>query len=123
MSTTEILRKFYEHGNDFFILIRENGIILVEGPEEHAREGPRETLLRLFLNVDDATRYRDRSNYRDETRVMKITLVGLWNLLSRIDALSMSQFDAPIRIEVAYMPDGKDVQCVDTLHSIYELPS
>lgn len=124
MTTDDALRRFYEHGNNFYLLVRDNGVIVVEGPDEHDSDGPPETLLRLFMNVEDATRYRDRdrSSKRLETEIMKITLVGLWGILPKLDSLSMSNFNAPIRIEVACMPHGEDVTYVDTLHSIYELP-
>lgn len=121
----EILRKFYQqgcYGNGFYILVRSAGILVVEGPEEVKREGPPETLLRLFMSTADAIRYRERSSHRDDTRVMAITLPGLWALLPRIDSLSQKQFNAPLRVEVAYVPDDR-VITVDTLHSIYELPS
>jgi hypothetical protein len=115
------LRRLYNFKEPFYLLIQETAIFIVEGPDASGRVPP-EAVLTLFMSPQDAAMFRDVRGLSPSLEVRKITLVGLWNLLDRIDELSQKMYNAPIRIEVAAF-DGRRFFTVDTLHSIYELAS
>lgn len=122
MSHTELLKSFFAYQGEYFMIVQSNGIIVVEcDKEDDERLAHPEAILRLFMTARDAAMYKDRSDNAD-TRVGKVSLIGLWSLLERIDKLSMKQFKRPVRVEVAAM-NGTSLVTVDVLHSIYELCS
>lgn len=114
------LRRLYEHTGEFFMIIRPNGIIVVEDPDDG---NGKEAVLRLFMTPHEAIAYKDQEGFHPEvTSVRRTTLTGLWSLLPRIDNLTKAQFQAPVRVDVSvFSEDG--VFTIDTLHSSYSLPS
>lgn len=113
----EWLKRLYSHRGDFYALVGPGAIIMLD-----ARGGSKETVLRLFLSPHEAERYRDAAELHD-ARVTKMTLVGLWSLLPRIDSLSIRQHRRPVRIEVSTFDSAGAVRAVDVFHSTYELLS
>jgi len=112
------LRRLYEHTGEFFMVVRPNGIIVVEDPD-----GGREAVLRLFMTPHEAIAYKEQQGiYPEVTSVRRTTLVGLWTLLPRIDSLTKAQFRAPVRVDISVFSEDR-VFTVDTLHSSYSLPS
>jgi hypothetical protein len=122
MTSQSLLENFYSNAGEFFIIIRSDGIIVVEDPRSIDRPGPPEALLRLFPRARDAVRFLKETGDDTDTRVMKTTLVGLWTILGNIDSLSRKWFNAPVRVEVAAFSDAGEVITVDTLRSYYSLP-
>jgi len=119
-----LLNKLYSYAAPFYLLIRPNGIIVVESPkdQEEPRDPP-ETVLRLFMSVSDADTYRSRSQFSGDARVQKTTLVGLWALLEKLNEISESQFKCPVAVEVSAVNARGEVVTVDVLHSRNMLPA
>jgi hypothetical protein len=120
------LKKLYHHQGDYFMLVKPGAIILCDPPADLDRvygiKKAKESVVRVFLSVQDAEAFRDR-NGNDDARITRTTLVGLFNLIPRIDSLSKRQYKAPVRIEVTVMDSEGCPRSIDTLHSTYELLS
>ncbi len=120
------LRTLYEHRGDYYVLVLPGAIFLVDSPPELERlygiENAKEAVLRLFVNPRDAERFRDLNGNHD-AHIARVTLVGLFNMLPRINSLSEKQFNAPVRIDVTTLDSDNYPRAIDTLHSTYELLS
>jgi hypothetical protein len=119
------LRRFYGHEGNYFMLVRPGALVFTENSSTQKKFGasdPKESLLRLFMRAGEAEHYRNLVEL-DDARVMKTTLVGVWNIKERINSLSMRQHKLPVRIEVCVIDGAGDPRPVDTLSSIYELLS
>jgi hypothetical protein len=119
MNEDELFR-LYQHQGEYYVLIRSVGTMVVEGPEEG---NGKESTLRLFINLADAIKYKDQDQKGPETRVHKTTLVGLWNILDRVNNLSLRQFKVPVRVDASAFDRNGVLISVDTFHSTYALPS
>lgn len=122
----EWLRKLYFHQGDFYMLVLPGAIVLCDPPAELERlygiKDAKESIVRLFLSAGEAERFRD-ANGNYEARVMRTTLVGLFDLIPTMDRLSKKQFKAPVRVEVTAVDAEGYPRRLDTLHSTYELLS
>lgn len=108
-------RRFYSYrGDAYYVLVRSTGIIMVEAPEDN---NGKESVLRLFVSVAEAARYRDSEVGRN-VAIRSVTLVHLWSLLERINSLSLAQFKAPVSIVVSGFTDEGPVS-YSVLHSVY----
>lgn len=109
------LRKFYDFRGTFYLLVRTNGVFVVETPENM----PQETILRLFMSEKEAIRHRSLSQFRVDTKVGGTTLINLWSVLDKIEESSFRQYNRPVRVEVSAIGDDGDPVTIETLHSTY----
>ncbi len=125
MDPVSNLKLFYAHTGQFFVAIDKKGIIYTESPNEQGLSDkvPQESLLRVFMTVQDVTAYCAFLNAELTGVKSKHTdLVTIWGLLQRIDALSMKRYDCPVRVDVCTIDKDGWPESIDTLHSIYMLP-
>lgn len=120
----DLIRNLYDHSGDFFVVVRLDGILLVNSPEDQEQQTgvpARETQLCLFTEDADAVRYMELCPAGD-AYVMEIKLESLWDMLSRINSLSVTMFNVPVRVDVAKIRNDKLV-IVDTLYSAFAVRS
>ena len=116
----DALTRLYQHTGEFFIVVRPDGIIVVEPPDEDVG---RESVLRVFMTVAEAIAYKDQEPEASITSVRRTTIVGLWSLLPDINNLSLKQYGVPVRVDVSICTKNSNVVSIDTLHSVYSLRS
>lgn len=116
--TDFILRRLHDYGGSFYMLVRKDGAIVVEAPEEQEpAPEPREARLRLFTSAEDARGYRSSCGFAANATVGKTTLVALWGVLDKLDEVSQNHFKCPIAVEVSVLDPSGAVVCIDVLHS------
>jgi hypothetical protein len=121
---SDLIRNLYDYSGDFFVVVRLDGIFLVNSPEEQEEVTgvpARETQLCIFTEDADAVRYMELCPASD-AYVMEIKLEKLWEMLSRINSLSVTMFNVPVRVDVAQVRGDKLV-IVDTLYSAFAVQS
>ena len=122
MTTLENLHRFYNFSGSFFILVQRDGSLVIE--KGNVEDGiQKETILRIFMTIEDAVFYRNKSMDRINDRVMKVTLVGLWSLLGKVNDFSNKEFNLPVRVDVSSISDIGLPVSIDILHSAYSLHS
>lgn len=115
---TSWLKALYSHQGPLFMLVLPGAIVLCDPPAE----GSNESIVHLFMSAGEAEAYRTITG-NHEARIMKTTLVGLFDMIKRIDSLSKKQFKVPVRIVVTTLDSYGEPRVIDTLHSTYELLS
>jgi hypothetical protein len=103
-----------------FVLMRGNGIMILEDPKEAGYLNPPETVLRVFMSARELRQYMAmKADDANELRVGKTDLLTIWNLLGHINGLSIQQFKAPVRVELSSIKEDGTVADITTLHSFY----
>lgn len=113
---------------DFFVIMDKRGIFFAESPEEQGLDpgAPQETVLRLFLDKDEADIYCDYVNVAStsaikngEMRIAKVSLQDLWLLLDDVEKISYYEFGCTVRIVLTMLDaEGWPVD-LDTIHGNY----
>jgi hypothetical protein len=106
------VHSFVSHRNvELFLLLRNNGIVVVEPPE-----GGKESVLRVFMTSADALFYREQDTRPNETLVRRTKLADLWSILGDINSNSLTRFGVPVRVELSGYHDG-EVGTIEILHT------
>ena len=124
MTAPSIITRMHDYGGSFYILVRRGGAFVIERPEEQdPPRDPPETVLRLFLSVEDATTYRERRGSEKNASIGKVTILGLWGILEKLTEVSQKDFECPVAVEVSAVDLRGEIVTVDTLHSLHSLPA
>jgi hypothetical protein len=76
------------------------------------------------MTREGATSYCDFiSEAHGECMVQAVSIRAIWDLLPRIDKLSMKQHNCPVKVEVCGIDNDGWPSTVDILHSIFQIPS
>lgn len=120
---TMVLKKFYDYSNYFYMLTRKSGAVIIEGSDEQKPpRDPPETLLRLFMSIEEASTYRSRCGHEDAI-VGKTTLMDLWTLLEKLSEVSETKYKCPLAVEISAFDIRGNMFCAEVLHSLQALPS
>ena len=111
-----LISRFYDYVDPFYILVRKDGVFVVETPDTF----PQETVLRLFMKEAEAIKHRSLSQFKVDTKVGKTTILDLWDLLDRIESSSLRQYGRSVRVEVSAIDGDGNPITLDILHSSHE---
>lgn len=99
----------------YYVVMRGNGIFIIEEPDECGHLNPPQTLLRLFTNAAQARHYMSTKTEGADVKVKITDLFSIWNILEQVNNLSKNQFGAPVGVEVCAF-FGDDLRTLRTLH-------
>jgi hypothetical protein len=96
----------------FYVLIEENFGIYIESPDDGEKR--RESILHLFLNVEEAVQYKELINqvHESEYKIERVNLTHLVKTINILDGISQKLYKCPIRIDISSL--GKTVDTIWT---------
>lgn len=112
--------------DQFFAVIDLAGLYYAESPEEQglSNDDQQECLVRLFISRDEANSYCDYLNALiGDMQVISTDLTSVWGVLRDIDEMCMDTSKCTVRVAFCYLDDESWPIELDTIHSIYMLPS
>ncbi|GAC1694095.1 MAG: hypothetical protein NVS9B9_16530 [Ktedonobacteraceae bacterium] len=134
--TKEVLASWINEAKDLFAVSLSDGTddrLYVEMPDEHLLrdDDKEETLLRVFIAKEDATRYRDAIRETSDLKppdgmgeirldVVVFSMKVLFDMFGRMNKESIEQYGCPIRLELCEMPPNSHPVRLDTLWSDFE---
>lgn len=123
MNTREVYERAFKEVGQYYVLVRKDGIFVVDGPEVSRRrkDETQEAMLCLFMVAADANMYRE--TFTDDVSVRKVTLTGLWSMLESINNNTMNRFKVPVCVHICTASEGGHAHPILELHSTYQLQS
>lgn len=116
------MKLYTEHGDTFYAVRESTGILFCESPDEQglSDKEPQESVLRLFMTRQGAQSYCDFiSESHGDAAIQAVSLRAIWDMLPRIDNVSMKKNNCPVKVEVCGIDDDGWPVTVDVLHSIF----
>lgn len=120
------LQALYQ-ASSYFVIMDNNGLFFAESPEEQGlpEDEKQESVLRLFLDRDDADIYCEYVNITTGVgnlvsyKVTSVSLADLWHLLDDIDKISYYTYGCNVRFAFCMLDEEGWPIDLDTIHSVY----